>query len=147
MQGLFYAVANLHGKPLLDLQAAGEGLDHAGYLAKSGDFPVRDVGDVAFSDERHHMMLASAIQVYVFHENHLLVFLVENGAADNLHAVFLVAFRYELQCLGHSLRGLYQSLSFGVLAQKREYGFHVPGYLLGSGNVESLGFLICHDVG
>ena len=56
---------DLAGKPLLNLQAARVHVHEPGHFAESDDFLVRNVGDVAFAEERQQVVLAQAIELDV----------------------------------------------------------------------------------
>ena len=87
MEGLLDAVADLLRQALLDLQAAGVGLHHAGDLGEPGDAAVRDVGDMGLADEREHVVLAQREQLDVLDQDHLAVRLREYGGTDDGLAV------------------------------------------------------------
>ena len=76
------------------------------------------------------MVLAHRENLDILHQHHLLILLVEDGRVDNLHRVYRVALRHERHSLCHSLGGLYEALTLGVLAQQREYLAIVVGELL-----------------
>jgi hypothetical protein len=50
-------VGDLGGEPLLELQAAGEQLDHPGQLGQAQDAPGGQVADVGHPDERQQVVL------------------------------------------------------------------------------------------
>ena len=120
LKGLLDAVTDLGGESFLDLKATGEGLDHTGDLAQTGDGSVRDVCDMSLADERHHMVLTGRIKLDVLDKDHLLVFFLEHCASKYLSTVLLRAVSEELEGLGNALRGLYKSLSFRIFTEKPE---------------------------
>lgn len=144
MQGLLNAVANFDGETLLNLQPASEGVHHPGYLAQAGDFTIRDIGDMGLADEREHMVLAHGIDVNVFHKDHLTVFLIEDGGADDFGSALEIALGEELEGFGYPLRGLQQPFSLGVFSEETENLLHMDGYLGRSLLVVFVYFPVCH---
>ena len=53
---------DLRGQPLLDLQRAGEELDHAGELRQADDPLAGQVADVRDADERQQVVLAERVE-------------------------------------------------------------------------------------
>ena len=146
MQGFLDAVADLLGQALLDLQAAGVGLHHAGDLGEPGDAAVRDVGDMGLADEREHVVLAQGEQLDVLDEDHLAVRLREYGGTDDGLAALLIALRQELPGLRHALGRLDQPLALRVLAQQLEDGLHVPRQLFRGLFVVFFDLSVCHGI-
>ncbi len=77
---------------LLDLQAAGVDLDNPGELADADDPTIGQVADVSLADDRHHVVLAMALERDVLEHDDLVVAadLLE-GPADRLDRLVLVA--------------------------------------------------------
>ena len=48
---------------------------------------------MALSIKGHKVMFAEGVDVYVFHNHHVVVVLVEDGPRDHLYWVFLVPLR------------------------------------------------------
>ena len=130
MKCVLEAVSDLHRQTLLDLQAACECINYACNLAESGDLSVRDVGDVALADEREHMVLAGTVQLDILDYYHLLVFLLEHRALNNLRAVLRISLCEELKGLRHALRRLDQAFALRVLPYQAQYLFYVRCNLL-----------------
>ena len=146
LEGVLDTVADLLGQALLDLQAAGVGLYHAGDLGEPGDAAVRDVGDMGLADEREHVVLAQGEEFDVLHKDHLAVRLGEHGGPDDLVTVLPVALREELHGLRHALGGLEKPLARGVLAQQLEDGLHMGRELLRGLFVVFFDFPVCHGI-
>ena len=96
------AVAYLYGKSLLDLKPPGISLYDTGELAEAGNLSVRDICDMAFANERKHVVLAHREEFDVLHNDHLLVFFVKNRRFDNLFPVLAIPLGEKLEGLGHS---------------------------------------------
>src|SRR5512139_3338966 len=58
LQDFLQGVGDLRRELLLDLQAEGEGVDHAGELADADDAVVRQVADMDPADDPHHVVVA-----------------------------------------------------------------------------------------
>ena len=121
MQGIDYAVADLNGKPFLDLEAAGIGFDNPGNLAQTGYLSVWNIRNMAFADEGEHVMLAHRIEFNVLDKDHLLVLLVKYGGLDYLLSILPIALGEELEGFCHPLRGLQQAFTVGIFTQEGEY--------------------------
>ena len=146
VEGLLDTVADLLGQALLDLQAAGVSLHHAGDLGKPGDAAVRDVGDMGLADKREHVVLAQGEQFDVLDQDHLAVRLREYGGTDDGLAALLIALRQELPGLRHALGRLDEPLALRVLAQQLENGFHMPCEFLRGFFVVFFDFPVCHGI-
>ena len=144
MQRLLDAVTDLDGQALLHLQPAGKGFDDARDLAQPGDFPVRDVGDVALSDEREHVVLAHRIKLDVLDQDHLPVFFIEHRRLDDFRAVLRVPLRQELERLGHALRCLQEPFPVGIFAQQAQDLADVNGNLPCRFDIKLFLFRVCH---
>ena len=130
MQGLLDAVADLDRQALLDLQAPGIGLDDARDLAQAGDLAVGNVGDVRLADEGQQVMLAGAEELDVLDEDHLLVFFVEHGGADDLLPVLGITLGQVLEGLGDALGRLEEAFAAFILAQQAQDLFDMARNLL-----------------
>ena len=121
IERLLDAILDLHGQPLLDLQAAGEDIHHPRDLAQAGNIMLRDIGHVRLAKEGQHMMLAQGKEIDILHDHHLLVILLleHSGAQDRLR-ILAIPLRQELHRLSHTRRGFHQALAFRILAQKIE---------------------------
>ena len=115
------AVPYLYCEPLLHLEPACIGLYDPGNLAQPCDIAVRYIGHMSLADERHDVVLACGIQLYVLHQHHLLVFLFEDRPADDFRAVLPVSLREELERLRHPLGSLDKPLPVRILSQQSEY--------------------------
>ena len=121
MQGILDTVADLDGKPLLDLKTAGITLHHTGDLAESGDIAVGNIGHMGLSIERQQVMLAHGVQLNILDNHHLTVVFLEHRRTQNLGSVHMVTLCQELHALGHPFRGLEQSLAFRILPQQAQH--------------------------
>src|SRR3989338_1133233 len=117
LEFLEQGVRYLHGKPLLHLQAAGEGLHEARYFRKANDAAVRDIGDMGLPEEGQHVVLAERIESYVLDDDHLAVIGLEESAVEDLIYVGVVAGSYFAQRPGDALRGFFQAFPPGVFPQ------------------------------
>lgn len=115
------AVPYLYCEPLLHLEPACIGLYDPGNLAQPCDITVRYIGHMSLADERHDVVLACGIQLYVLHQHHLLVFLFEDRPADDFRTVLPVSLREELERLRHPLGSLDKPLPVRILSQQPEY--------------------------
>jgi hypothetical protein len=71
-------IGDLAGQSLLDLQAAGEDVDHAGDLAQPDHLAVGQIADMRMAEEGQHVVLAHRVELDIAHDHHLLdVFLEE----------------------------------------------------------------------
>ena len=84
MQRVVDAVPDLDRQPLLHLKPPRESLHDPCHLAQPRDLPIRNIRHVALSQERHHVVLAGGVKLYVFHQHHLAVLLIEYGGLDDL---------------------------------------------------------------
>ena len=77
-------VGDLLGEPLLDLQAAGEQLDHPGQLGQAEDALAGQVADVGDPGERQQVVLAQRVERDVPGQHQLVVALVvgEGGQVE-----------------------------------------------------------------
>ena len=116
LEGVLDTVTDLSSESFLHLEATGECLDYACDLAQASNRAVRDICNMSLADERHDMMFTCGIQFNVLHKDHLLIFLLEHGAAKYLRAILIHAVRKELKRLCNSLWSLYKSLSFRIFA-------------------------------
>ena len=66
-------LGDLMREPLLHLQPAREHVDETRNLAEADHPLLRDVGDVAFAEERQQVVLAQAVEVDVLDDHHLAV--------------------------------------------------------------------------
>ena len=144
MQGFLDAVPDLDGQPLLDLQAAGVGLDDAGNLAQAGDLAIGDVGDVGLADEGQEVVLAGAVELDVLDQDHLLVFLVEHGGADDLRPVFPITLGQVLKGLSDTLGRLEEAFTRFVFAEEAEDFFDMARNLLCDRAVVCVVLLVGH---
>ena len=81
---------------------------------------VGDVGHVHLAVERQHVVLAHGEEVDVADDDHLVVFLLEEGVGEHLVRVLRVATGEDLHGLGHAHGGLLQALSVSILAEQGE---------------------------
>ena len=127
------AVGDLCGQPLLDLQAAGEAVEHAGELGDSDDAVGRQIGDRGLADDRRHMMFAVRLERNVLEQHELVVAAdllehpaqVDRGILAIAEAVFLPRPR-------HALGRIEQAFAFGIVAgpvdQRPDRFLHFEGH-------------------
>ena len=87
---------------------------------------------MCFPVERQHVMLAHRIEIDVLHDDHVAVFLMEQGFLKHSLRVLSVSFRKELHGLCHPQRCLFQPLPCRVFAKKSEDFLIVSGKFLKS---------------
>ena len=73
IEHLLDRVGDLRGQLFLDLQPLGIGVDQPGQLADAHHAPVRQIGHVGAPDDRHHVVLAIALQPDVAQQHDLVV--------------------------------------------------------------------------
>src|SRR5688572_10070465 len=117
---LHQRLGDLRREPLLHLQPAREDVDDAGDLAQPDDLAVRNVGHVAFAEERQQVMLAEAVHVDVAHHHHFIVGNVEERAVDDFVHVRAVPARQKAERLLDATRRLGEALAVGVLTKRGE---------------------------
>ena len=146
LQGILDAVADLLRQALLDLQAAGIGLDHARDLGQAGDPPVRDIGHMCLADERKHVMLAQREQFDVLDQDHLAVRLREDGGLYDFLTILEISLRQELHGFRHALRRLGETFPLDVLAEELENGLDVAREFLRRFFVVFFQLSVCHGI-
>ena len=133
MKGLVYAVPDLDCETLLNLEAAGVSLHHTGDFAEAGDFTVRNIGHMALTDERKHVVLAGGVEIDVFHQHHLTVLLFEDRLLYDFGSTLRVSLCEELQGFRYSFRGFQKPFAGGIFSQQIQNLTHVfrdfRGYL------------------
>ena len=67
------AVGDLRGQPLLHLQPARKGLQHARELGDADDMVARQIGDMRLADDRRHVMLAMRLERDVLEQHDLVI--------------------------------------------------------------------------
>jgi len=92
LQHLLQRVRDLHRHLLLDLQALRIDVDEPRELRDADDAMARQVGDVRAADDRHHVVLAIALDAHVPQHDHLVVTLdLLEGAREQRGGVDAVA--------------------------------------------------------
>src|SRR5229473_7352031 len=81
---------DLTGHALLDLQAAGEHIDHARNFAKTQNTFVRQISNVGLAEERQQVMFAEAEKLDVFNDDHLVVSHAKRRAVQNMIQVLVI---------------------------------------------------------
>ena len=122
VEGFLYAVFNLLGEAFLYLQPAGKSIYHTWYLTQAHNSSVRNIRHMRLAHEGHHVMLAEGIELYVLHDNHLLVVLVEHGRTQYLLGVEVVSVGEEEHGLGYAFRGFQQALTLRIFTQQAQDG-------------------------
>ena len=125
LKGFLDALAYLLRHALLYLQAVGEAIYHAGYLAQSGHMSVGDVGHVHFAVEGQHVVFAEGIEIDVPHDDHLAIVFAELGRVEYGHGVLFVATCHEGHCPGYSLGCLDETFAPGIFAEQADDGTYV----------------------
>ena len=125
LQHVVDGVGDLRSQALLDLQPARVHVHHPGQLADPHHATARQVGDVGAADDRHHVVLAVALEADVAQQNDLVVVVhLGEGAAEQRHRVDGVAPEELLVGAHHAGRRVVQSFAGRVLARPAQQGAH-----------------------
>src|SRR5208337_2168287 len=117
VQHLLDGVGNLRRQALLDLQAFGEDLDHAGELRDPDDPAVRKVADPHPADDRRDVMLAMALERDAAQHDHLVVALdFGEGLAQHLRRILVVTAKILAERPYQPVRRFAQAVAVGVFA-------------------------------
>src|SRR5258708_13446791 len=100
----------------MDRQALGGHVYKACGFAEADDALIRQIRDVALSEEREQMVFAEAEELDVLHHLHLVIADAEGGAVQDALGVLMVAAGEKLERVLETLRGLAQALALGVFA-------------------------------
>ena len=117
LQGLLNAVTDLLGEALLDLQAAGEGVDDPRNLAEANNGAVGDVRDMSLAKKRKHVVLTQAVHLDVLDQDHFVIGLVKQRGAQDFRGIHTHAARQHGHGFGCAHRRLQQTLALGILPQ------------------------------
>ncbi len=105
----------------MDLQSLGEGVHDTGDLGQPHDPPIGDVGDVRLADERHHVVLAVAVDLDVAHEHELVVALdLGERPREVCDRILTVATKVLPHRTENAFGGFLQTLSLRVIAHVGE---------------------------
>jgi hypothetical protein len=147
---------------LLDLEAAGVDFDEASELADADDPVIRQIGEMAAADDRHHVMLAVRLQADIAQHDHLVVAVgLLEGLAQDLDRVVLVAGEEFFVGPDDPVGGLDEALTIGVVSgpldERADSGFcfaptrtalaHGFGLLRGSASLRFLEHRVPVDLG
>ena len=102
------------------------------------------IGDMAFSVEWQHVVLAHGIKLNVFYQYHLLILLFEHRRFEYGHRVKLISVSEKLHAFGNSFRSLENAFSGSVFAKKFQDFFVMRSQALCSLWREQFFLLICH---
>ena len=111
VESLLDALFDLRGETLLHLETASESIDDTRELAEPSDVVAWDVADMSLAEEREHVMFAHRIHFDVLDDNHLLILLLEHGAAEDCLGILIIALEKELHRLGDTLGSLDKPLT------------------------------------
>ena len=129
-------VGDLGCELLLDLQALGVDVDDARELGEPDHAAVGDVRDMRLAHERHHVVLAVAVDLDVLEEHQLVVALdLAEGALQRLEGIGVVAPEVLVHGLDDPGWGVDQAFPRGVVADEAEERLHVRHGLLGLGGI------------
>src|SRR5258708_7320318 len=112
---------DMHGPPFLHLKPAGEHVDDARDLAQPDHFAVGNVREMDLAEERQHMMLAQAEDLYVFGDDHLVIVHFKESALQNLVGIDVGAAGEIFEGLLHALGGFDQSVACRIFAEPHEH--------------------------
>ena len=93
---LLYIRGDLLCEAFLYLETACEAIDKTSQLADAKHLAARNVADVATSVERQHVVFAEAIDFDVLHDDHVVAFFVEDGIADDVVRICVIAAEKEI---------------------------------------------------
>ena len=116
---------DLLGHPFLDLETLGKHVDQAGNLGEADDLFIRDIRNVAATKEGQNVVFAEAEKLDVANEDHVLVLDVKKRLIDQFVDIHLVARGQSFHALQVALRGLEESLTFGVFAASVQQTFDI----------------------
>ena len=126
LKRLLNGVRDLGSEFLLDLEPFREDLDDSCEFGKSDDFSAGNVGHVGLPDERHHVVLAVALNIHVLEEDQLVVvFDFTKGPGQWFKRVGVVAPIVFVHRLDDPFGGVEQAFSLWIFTDKPEEGFHV----------------------
>ena len=92
---------------------------------------------MGFAVERQHVVLAKAVELDVFDNDHLLVVFDKLGAVEHRDGVHVVAAGEGEHRFGHTFGGFEQSFTLGIFTQQMEHLLIVEHELFQA-------FLFCH---
>ena len=125
LEHLVDGVGDLRGQLLLDLQAPGVDLDHAGELADADHAAAWHVGDFGVADDRRHVMLAMALEANIAQHHHLVVARdLREGFLQDRGRVLCVAGEVFLERTGDPRRRFPKTFAIGIVAGPADQGPH-----------------------
>ena len=117
LQHFLQRVGDLRRELLLDLQAVGVGIDHAGELADADDAPVGQVADMDLADDRHHVVLAMRFEADVAQHHDLVVALdLLEGPLQHVARILIVAGEEFLVGAHDAIGRADQTFAVGIVA-------------------------------
>lgn len=114
---------NFVGKTFLDLEASGEVIDNPRQLTDAQYLAFGNIADMALSKEGKHVMFAQAVELYIFDNDHVIVFNSENGVVDDVFKFFAIALGQEVHGFGRTFRGVEQAFAFRIFTDFRKNFF------------------------
>src|SRR6185437_2997655 len=115
---------DLYRETFLHLQASRKDIHHARELGQTDDPSVRYVRDMRLAEEREHVMLAHRVQLDVAYEDHVRVFFLEHGVADDRPRILTVSMREKCHRARNTTRRLYKPLARRVFAEQCQLFAH-----------------------
>ena len=90
-------------------------------MLRPDDFFLRNVGHMAFPEEWQQVVLAQAVELDVFDDDHFVVTDVEHGAVQQFVGILAVAAGKKTQRFLETLGRAAQSFAVGIFAQLHEH--------------------------
>ena len=130
-------IRDLRGQFFLDLQALAEDVDDAHKFRQSHHAAVWDVCDMRFAHERHHVMLAVAVNLDVLEEDEFVVaFDFREGSLQWLVGISAVSPEVFVHRFDDSRWRVDQPLAVGIFADETQEGTDIIHRLLCVRSVE-----------
>jgi len=108
---------NLLGHAFLDLQAASVNFHQARKFGKADDFLFRQIGNVAFAEEREHVMFAEAVKIDVFNNHHFIGSGFKQGVVQNGFWMLMIAAGKESKSFADATRRAPKAIALGVFSE------------------------------
>ncbi len=121
VQHLLDGIGDLRCQLLLNLKPLGIGIHHAGQLGNADDAPARQIRHMRPPHDRHHMVLAMALQPDILQQHDLVIAIrLLEGAGEDRHRVFAVTLEEFLVRFHHAPGCVHQPLAGWVLAGPKQ---------------------------
>ena len=112
---------DLVSEPLLYLQSVRENIDDTRDLRESTNEAVGQIGDVYFTVEGEHVVLAETVELDVAHQDHLSLLLGEFCTVENGNRIHVLSGREGRHGFGYTSGRFEQSFSLRIFSEQSEY--------------------------